>query len=733
MPIAQDSQGNPIYGVGGNPALGASQYNSQGQVATATPAGLQMPAGYPASSANPPSAPTPIADNTQQPNQVPNPPNATQTTNASDSSLPAGQTSTPNISPSSTNPMNGSFTNPGGTFSSSNIAGTQPPNLYDLYQQELQNRGVTTSLQQEQQINQQIAGFQNVLNPLTPQMVQAQIPGSLSQLTQSGITQDQLALQAAQASAPIATAMNLLLQSRSAVSNYISQQEALSQNAVNIAQQEYQNKLQLASYDFTQIGSHVNALGQTVPDYGYVNKVTGKIMPATSPDSSNITNNQFQTQGFPSSQINNLISTRQILGQKQLEYYNTQTGQGFSTPQALADFYNKQTGTNGATAQNIFSILSSGTNNGSSGVTSFTGTANSRTDRNNNPIASSIAVNPDGTPNMNDPTTNEWLTALSNTGIPYTIEQGANFGNRATISFSTPQAGLEGARTLLSTSAFSWYKKTWSNAFPSNIQTQEQFMAAPKATQDSIIQAIYAHEQPGGQLFNQSANKTNVPQAVQNQINSLPPLMQKYVNTSPSGYAFINANAPDTFRTAIAANPANQDIIPLSADNAQKEQSLITGMNMIGSAQTLIDNMNLPTDPLDPDRLVNGFNEAMQNSPQFAQLNQYWQAAIQTLSGLGVTGLRSSMLIDKAALSDYPRATSIESVAKAQLSGIMNLVQIEERGIMGRSAPIDYSGQAQNILNGSVTNGQSPLYDTLNQIWGNINSASTTLSLLTPK
>ena len=53
------------------------------------------------------------------------------------------------------------------------------------------------------------------------------------------------------------------------------------------------------------------------------------------------------------------ISTRQIPGQQQLEYYNTQTNQGFANPQALSTFVNQQTGGN-TNAQNIFDALKQG-------------------------------------------------------------------------------------------------------------------------------------------------------------------------------------------------------------------------------------------------------------------------------------------------------------------------------------------------------------------------------------
>lgn len=55
--------------------------------------------------------------------------------------------------------------------------------------------------------------------------------------------------------------------------------------------------------------------------------------------------------------LDSLIGTRQVPGQQQVEYFDKNTNQGFSTPQALADFVNKQLGTNTATAANVFDIL----------------------------------------------------------------------------------------------------------------------------------------------------------------------------------------------------------------------------------------------------------------------------------------------------------------------------------------------------------------------------------------
>lgn len=54
-------------------------------------------------------------------------------------------------------------------------------------------------------------------------------------------------------------------------------------------------------------------------------------------------------------------------GHPQGEYFNTQTNQGFPTPQALADFVNQQLPIAGATAQNVFQLLNSGSLNNQGG------------------------------------------------------------------------------------------------------------------------------------------------------------------------------------------------------------------------------------------------------------------------------------------------------------------------------------------------------------------------------
>lgn len=55
--------------------------------------------------------------------------------------------------------------------------------------------------------------------------------------------------------------------------------------------------------------------------------------------------------------LSSLVGQRVGADGKTTEFYDSQTGQGFPTPQALADFVNKQQPGVGATAQNVFDIL----------------------------------------------------------------------------------------------------------------------------------------------------------------------------------------------------------------------------------------------------------------------------------------------------------------------------------------------------------------------------------------
>lgn len=70
------------------------------------------------------------------------------------------------------------------------------------------------------------------------------------------------------------------------------------------------------------------------------------------------------SQPNPGSTTSGAASLNSLIGQRPsasspgtTEFYNTQTGQGFATPQALADFVNQQNPSAGATAANVFSVL----------------------------------------------------------------------------------------------------------------------------------------------------------------------------------------------------------------------------------------------------------------------------------------------------------------------------------------------------------------------------------------
>ncbi len=344
---------------GGNPAAGiaATTYNvNQGSAANtgsgsnnlvgtqvntspvgqASPAGgLQMP------NSTPPSSPAVDNGGTQPPVANP-PPTPTDTTTAGGVAGGAvGGTVGNPLSPTN-------FNATGANFSSSNISGTQPPNLYDLYNQELTNRGVNTANQQLLDISNQINQGQQTLAPLSPSMVQAQFPQALQPLQEGGATQAQLNLTAAQAAAPIQTAMSFLIQSRSALSDYITNQSTLAQQAVTNAQTEYENKLTAAGY----IGAP--QIFQDVQGNSYAL--------LTKPDGSKEVDPLVDNQG----NMNSSFSTQNSLpiGQRPspsdpntTEYYNTQTGQGFSSPQDLATYYNQQTKTNVATPQNVFDLI----------------------------------------------------------------------------------------------------------------------------------------------------------------------------------------------------------------------------------------------------------------------------------------------------------------------------------------------------------------------------------------
>jgi len=117
-----------------------------------------------------------------------------------------------------------------------------------------------------------------------------------------------------------------------------------------------------------------------------------------------------------------------------------------------------------------------------------------RTDRTNNPIATSVAVDASTNPLPNDPYNKEWLGALDKAGVNYSVEQGHNFGNRATITFATPADGIRGAIALLGTSAFSWYKKSTGKNALMDIAGPIVFQNLPLARQVAAVIETYSHE-----------------------------------------------------------------------------------------------------------------------------------------------------------------------------------------------------------------------------------------------
>lgn len=95
----------------------------------------------------------------------------------------------------------------------------------------------------------------------------------------------------------------------------------------------------------TQIGAGAAAANANAPQFVSPGQV--QINPSQPPPGSTVSGGTLAS----------MVGERRIPGQTQTEFYNTQTGQGFTTPQALADFVNKQMPGANATPQNVFEIL----------------------------------------------------------------------------------------------------------------------------------------------------------------------------------------------------------------------------------------------------------------------------------------------------------------------------------------------------------------------------------------
>lgn len=120
-------------------------------------------------------------------------------------------------------------------------------------------------------------------------------------------------------------------------------------------------------------------------------------------------------------------------------------------------------------------------------------TAQLRTVRNNNPIAFSAPYGG----------TNEYTDAVDRAGIDWMWEQGANFGNNATIKFATPEEGWEAARAVLADSPAidQWYinrakeNPLYRKALQGNgITNKAQFAAASPEVQDKVIGGLFLAE-----------------------------------------------------------------------------------------------------------------------------------------------------------------------------------------------------------------------------------------------
>jgi hypothetical protein len=146
--------------------------------------------------------------------------------------------------------LNAAPTTAAGAFANLGSTLANPINSYDLYNKELQSRGINTLIKQESQLSKGINAQQNVLEPLLPQNSQYVFPKSLKELQDVGVNQDQLNLLAAKAAQPVAQGLKDLLMSRSIVAQEIDRQTQLSQYAVGLQQKDYELKLQVQQLQY---------------------------------------------------------------------------------------------------------------------------------------------------------------------------------------------------------------------------------------------------------------------------------------------------------------------------------------------------------------------------------------------------------------------------------------------------------------------------------------------------
>lgn len=185
---------------------------------------------------------------------------ATQPTNPTN----APNIPTPQVAGDATTNMPGTISNLQGYQQNYLNTLQSQPSAYDLYQQELKNRGIDTLTQQEADLSKSINAQEAALKPLLPENVAINFPKSLQQLQDVGVNQDQLNLLAAKERTPIASALSDLLKSQSAIAQQIDRQISFAKYAVDLKKQDMERQAQIAElrYNFAKELADGTALSQ---------------------------------------------------------------------------------------------------------------------------------------------------------------------------------------------------------------------------------------------------------------------------------------------------------------------------------------------------------------------------------------------------------------------------------------------------------------------------------------
>lgn len=178
-------------------------------------------------------------------------------------------------------------------------------------------------------------------------------------------------------------------------------------------------------------------------------------------------------------------------------------------------------------------------------------------------------------------------------------------------------------------------------------------------------------------------------------------------------------------------NARSTDITALNPNDVQKVQSISTTQEALSNLSALV--KQLPTSGTDPQRLLNviagnlGVQVGKTPADTVAAINNQWSTLIgevnDIMAGNGVTGSR---LITSPLISgSVPNASSIQSIANTLIGQANTNLSNVENNIFGYSPPLDYSGGANAILNGSAgTGSQDPTYNALSNDWDSILNAT---------